>query len=59
MTFSNFALKYQKDIGHLVIYHLKYVCEVCRICLNPSSEIIVVPCVVVVDVNVSFDTCIA
>ena len=60
MTFSNFALMYHKDIDHWVIYHLKYVCEMCRRRLNHFSWIInVVPCGVIVDVNVNFDTWIA
>ena len=59
MTFSNFALRYHKDIDHWVIYHLKYVCELCRRRLNPFSWINVVPCSVIVDVNVNFDTWIA
>ena len=56
MTFSNFALRYHKDIDHCVIYHQKYVDEVCRRSLNHFSWINVVPCGVVVDVNVNFDT---
>ena len=56
MTFSNFALRYHKDSSHWVVYHLKDVCETCRISLNPFSYIIVVPCGVVVDVNVNIDT---
>ena len=59
MTFLNFALVYHKDIDHWVIYHLKDVCEMCRISLNHFSSINVVPCGGVEDVNVNFDTCIA
>ena len=59
MTFSNFALRYHKDIDHWVIYHLKYVCEVCRRSLNHFSWLNVVPCGVIVDVNVNFNTWIA
>ena len=59
MRFSNFALRYHKDIGHWVIYDLKDVCEMCRRSLNHFSWTIVVPCGIVVDINVSFDTCIA
>ena len=59
MTFSNFALRYHKDIDHWVIYHFKDVCEMSIISLNPFSLIIVVPCGVVIDVNVNFDTCTA
>ena len=59
MTFSNFALTYHKDIHHWVIYHLKYVCEMCIRSLNNFSWINVVPCGVIVDVNVNFDTWIA
>ena len=43
MPFSNFAVRYHKDIDHGVIYQLKNVCDV-------------VPCGVVVHVNVNFDT---
>ena len=56
MTFSNFALKYHKDIDLLVIYHLKYVCEMCRRRFNHFLGINVVPCGVVIDVKVNFDT---
>ena len=59
MTFSNFALRNHKDIGHSVIYHPKDVCEMCRKSLNHFSWINVVPCGVDVDVNVNFDTWIA
>ena len=59
MTFSNFALRYHKDIGLLVIYHLKDVCEMCRRRWNHFSWINIVPCGVVVDVHVNFDMCIA
>ena len=59
MTFSNFALKYHKDIDHWMIYHLKYVCEMCRRSLDHFSCINIVPCVVFIDVNVNFDTWIA
>ena len=59
MMFSNFALRYNKNIDHLAIYHLKDVCEMCRKSLNPFSCIIVIPCGVVVDVKVNFDTGIA
>ena len=37
MTFSNFALRYHKDIDHWVIYHVRYVCEKCRRSLNHFS----------------------
>ena len=50
---------YHKDIEHWVIYHLKDVCEMCRRSLNHFSRINVVPCGVVGDVNVNFDTWIA
>ena len=56
MTFLNFALRYHKDIDHWVIHHLKDVCEMCRRSLNHFSWISIVPCGVVVDVNVNFDT---
>ena len=56
MTFLNFALWYHKDIDRWMIYHLKYVCEMCRRSLNHFSWINIVPCGVVVDVNVNFDT---
>ena len=56
MTFSNFALWYHKDIDQWVIYHLKDVCEVCRRSLNHFSLINGIPCGVVLDVNVNFDT---
>ena len=56
MTFLNVALWYHKDIDHWVIYHLKDVCEMCRRSLNQFSWINIVPCGVVVDVNVNFDT---
>ena len=59
MTFSNFALRYHKDINHWVIYHLKNVCEMCRRSSNHFSWINVVPCGAVVDVNINFDTWIA
>ena len=59
MAFSNFALRYHKDIDHWVIYHLKDVGEMYRISLSPFSGIIVVPCGAIVDVNINFDTCIA
>ena len=59
MTFLNFALRYRKDIDHWVIYHLKDVCEMCRRSLNHFSWINIVPCGVVIDVNVDFDTWIA
>ena len=59
MTFLNVALRYHKDIDHWVIYHLKDVCEICRRSLNHFSWINIVPCGVVVDVNVNFDTWIA
>ena len=54
MTFSIFALRYHKDIDRV-----KDVCEMCRRSLNHFSCINVVPCGVVVDVNVNFDTWIA
>ena len=44
------------------LYHLKDVCEMCRISLDPFSLIIhllFIPSGVVVEVNVNFDTCIA
>ena len=56
MTFSNFALRYHKDIEHWVIYHLKDVLEMCRRSLNHFSRTDVISCGVVVDVNVNFDT---
>ena len=59
MMFANFAVGYHKDINHWVIYHLKYVCEMCRRSLNHFSWINVVPCGVIVDVNVNLDTWIA
>ena len=59
MAFSNFALRYHKDIDHWVIYHLKDVCEMCRRSLNHFSWINIVPCSGVVYVNVNFDTWIA
>ena len=59
MTFSNFALRYHKDIDHRVIYILKDICEMCRRSLNHFSWINVIPYGVVVDVNVNFDTWIA
>ena len=59
MTFLNFSLRYHKDIDHRVIYHLKEFCEMCRRSLNHFSWINIVPCGVVVDVNVNFDTWIA
>ena len=49
MTFSNFALRYHKDLDHRVIYHLKDVCEIWRRSLNHFWSINVVPCGVVVD----------
>ena len=55
MTFSNFAIRYHKDNDHWVIYHIKDVCEMCRSSLNHFSQINIVPCGVVVDVNVNFD----
>ena len=54
-----FALRYDTDIEHLVIYHLKDVCKMCRRSLNHFSWVNTVPCGMVVDVNVSFDTWIA
>ena len=59
MTFSNFALRYQKDFDYLVIYYLKDACEMCRISLSSFSWIIAVPGGGVVDVNVNYDTWIA
>ena len=59
MTFANFAVSYHKDIDHWVIYHLKYVCAMCRRSLNHFSWINGVPCGVIIDVNVNFDTWIA
>ena len=59
MTFSNFALRYHKDIDHWAINHLKDVYEMCRRSLNHFSWINAVPCGVVVDVNVNFKTWIA
>ena len=59
MTISNFALGYHIDIDHWVIYHLKYVCEMCRRRLNHFSWINVFPRGVIIDVNVNFDTWIA
>ena len=56
MTFLNFALRYRKDIDHWMIYHLKHVCELCRRSLNHFSRINIVPCGVIVDLNVNFDT---
>ena len=56
MTFSNFALKYHKDIDHCVLYHLKDACEMCRSSLNHFLWIHVIPCCGVEDVNVNFDT---
>ena len=37
MTFLKFAPTYRKDIDHLVIYHLKDVCDKCRRSLNHFS----------------------
>ena len=59
MTFLNFALRHRKAIDHWVIYRLKDVCEMCRRILNHFSWINIVPCGVVIDVNVNFDTWIA
>ena len=59
MTFLNFALRYHKDIDHWVIYHLKDVSEMCRRSLTHFSWINIIPCDVVVDVNVNFDMWIA
>ena len=59
MTFSNFALRYHKDVDHWVIYHLNDVCEMCRRSLNHFSCINVAPCGGIVDVNVNFDMWIA
>ena len=56
MTFSNFALWWHKNIDHLVIYHLKDVCELCRRSLDHFSWVNVIPRGVVVEVNVNFDT---
>ena len=56
MMFLNFALRYHKDIDHWVIYHPKDVCEMCGRSLKHFSWINIVPCDVVVDVNVNFDT---
>ena len=54
MTFSNFALRYHKNIDHWVIYHLKDVCKMCGRKLNRFILINVVPCCIVVDGNVTF-----
>ena len=43
----------------VVIYHLKYVCQMCRRSLNPLTWINAVPCGIVADVIVNFDTWIA
>ena len=59
MSFSNFALRYHKDIDHWVIYKLKDVCEMFRRNLNHFSWFNVVPCGGVVDVNINFDSWIA
>ena len=59
MTFSNYALRYHKDFVHWVIYRLKDVYEMCRRSLNHFLWINIIPCGVVEDVNVNFDTCIA
>ena len=56
MTFSNFVLRYHKDIDQSVIYHLKDVREMYRRSLNHITRIKIVPGGVVVDVNVTFDT---
>ena len=56
---SNFALRYDKNINHWVIYHLKDACEMCRRSLKQFSWINVGPCGVVEDVNVNFETWIA
>ena len=58
MTFSNFALRYHKDIGHWVIYHLKDVCEMQKKLESHFMNYYRSLCVVV-DVNVNLDTCIA
>ena len=59
MTFSNYALRSHKDFDHWVIYHLEDISEGCRRSLNQFLWINIVPCSVVEDVNVNFDTCIA
>ena len=59
MMFLKFALRYHKDIDHWTIFQLKEFCEMCRRSLNHFSWINIVPCGVVVDVNVNFDTWIA
>ena len=45
---------YNKDIDHLMIFHLKDVCKMCRISSNPFPGIVVVPCGAVEDVSVNF-----
>ena len=37
MAFSNFALRYHKDIDHWAVNHLKDVCEIYRRSLNYFS----------------------
>ena len=59
VAFSNFTLRRHEDIDHWMFSHLKHVRHICRSSLNHFWWINIVPCDIVVDVNVKVDTRIA